>query len=104
MPHNNNNNDSASSSSSSNGTNFEKVGIIFNPAANKGEAKQTFDAIVQPLLNQHFSSRIFKVYETKHAGDGFNGAVELWRDDGCDLLVACGGDGTLHVCCVSQCG
>jgi diacylglycerol kinase (ATP) len=60
----------------------------------KGNAQKEFDEIIQPLLNKHFKDRIKQIIPTTKAGDAFECARKLILEKECDLIVACGGDGT----------
>jgi len=75
-------------------SNFKKVAFVYNPNAGKGSAKTTFLTYVQPIIKKEFGSRLHKIVETESSG-GYSVALSLIKE-GCDLIVACGGDGTNH--------
>ena len=75
---------------------FQKVGFIYNPKANKGQCEIAFQNTIKPLVEKYFGARAFQMLPTEKSGGGFDRGVEL-AVAGCDLIVACGGDGTLHV-------
>ncbi|KAL0481553.1 diacylglycerol kinase [Acrasis kona] len=70
---------------------FKQVGFIYNPKA----AEKTFLTIVKPIIEQEFGERLYKTVATEKASGGYDSAKQL-VEEGCDLVVACGGDGTNH--------
>lgn len=69
-----------------------KTAFVVNPTSGGGHAGKAWPLIAEELdrLNQHY-----KVYFTRHSGDGINMAKKA-VDDGAELIVAVGGDGTLR--------
>ena len=68
-----------------------KTALIINPRANHGQAERLIDNIIS-LISEHVDPILFM---TKRAGH----AVELARkaiDQGADLVISIGGDGTVH--------
>lgn len=69
-----------------------KVGIIHNPAAGSANRLSRMGRLVQQLTLQ---GHVVMVFGTRHPGD----ATDLTRqavEEGCDVVVAVGGDGTLN--------
>ena len=77
-------------------TTFQKVGFIYNPKANKGQCEKLFNSTILPLIHKHFGERFYKALPTLKQGGAIDRAIELCGE-GVDLIVSCGGDGTLHV-------
>ncbi|KAL0485229.1 diacylglycerol kinase [Acrasis kona] len=73
---------------------FERVGVVYNPAAGKGKAKQQFVEVVSPLLHKHFGDRLCRIESSTSSGDSITRTKNLIKDHQCDLIIACGGDGT----------
>jgi diacylglycerol kinase (ATP) len=72
---------------------FKKVGFVYNPVANKGKAKKVMTKIAQPLIEQLFEGRLAGIYASEAMGGSYTRTKQL-IEDGCDLIVSCGGDGT----------
>ena len=68
-----------------------KVGVIMNPVAGGGRLKRHWPEI-GATLTAAFGD--FELRETQAAGDGSTLAMDL-AANGCDLVIAAGGDGTL---------
>ena len=68
-----------------------KVGVIMNPVAGGGRLKRRWPEI-GTALNNAFGE--FELRETQARGDGSTLAMDL-AANGCGLLIAAGGDGTL---------
>jgi diacylglycerol kinase (ATP) len=87
---------SSDSSRWSHASQLNKIGFIYNPVSNKGKSFKVFEEEVHPLIDSYFGNgRIYKMLPTEKPGGGFDRAVEL-TNEGCDMIVACGGDGTIH--------
>ncbi len=69
----------------------KKAIIIVNPVAGKMKAKSILLDLISNLEDQDYEST---VYITKHRGDGSTAAERYGRVS--DLVVCCGGDGTLN--------
>lgn len=61
----------------------------------KGRVEQVFTKIVQPIIKKRLQDRQVTIYKTKSPGDAVQLAKKL-VDEGHDLIVSCGGDGTNH--------
>ncbi len=70
---------------------MKKAVIIVNPVAGKMKIKSALFDLVSSLGRQDYEST---VYITKARGDATDAARRY--ADNCDLLVCCGGDGTLN--------
>ena len=73
---------------------LKNIGIVFNPNAGglKGTRRSRLDRAVEILRN---AGRVVELYPTQAPGQ----AAELARkaaDDGCNLVLAAGGDGTIN--------
>ena len=68
-----------------------KTTIIFNPMANHGRV-QTSENKIRQLVSQFTSSSLEKTLYPGHGLELARNAVE----EGCELLIAVGGDGTVH--------
>ena len=68
-----------------------KVGVIMNPVAGGGRLKRHWPEI-GAALQAAFGD--FELRETQAAGDGSTLAMDL-AANGCGLVIAAGGDGTL---------
>ena len=66
------------------------LGLIANPVAGGGKWEQEKDTILS-MLNPHFK---VQVYETTEEING-EALAEQAFNDGCQIIVACGGDGTI---------
>lgn len=66
------------------------LGLIANPVAGGGKWEQEKDTILS-MLNPHFK---VQVYETTEEING-EALAEQAFNDGCKIIVACGGDGTI---------
>jgi diacylglycerol kinase (ATP) len=68
--------------------------LIYNPASGQYSARRT--AAIQDALDVLRSAGITtEEYETNGAGSGTTCAQRAIRE-GCDTIIACGGDGTVH--------
>lgn len=67
-----------------------KVGLVLNPVAGGGRLKRDWPQVAA-ALKRHFGD--FELRETLGEGDAERLAFEL-AVDGCDLVIAAGGDGT----------
>ncbi|RRH95313.1 diacylglycerol kinase family lipid kinase [Mesorhizobium tamadayense] len=67
-----------------------KVGVVLNPIAGGGKLKRHWPEIAASL-KKHFGD--FDLRETQTSGDAERLAIDL-AVDGCDLVIAAGGDGT----------
>jgi len=67
-----------------------KVGVVLNPVAGGGRLKQDWTDVAA-ALKRHFGA--FDLRETQAAGDAERLALNL-AVQGCDLVIAAGGDGT----------
>ena len=70
---------------------YDKAAIIINPVAGKMKAKSCLYDILSPLGASGCETT---VYITKCRGDAARAAREYSKS--CDLIVCCGGDGTLN--------
>lgn len=66
--------------------------LIINPAAGRGLCSRTLSALTATTASWPHPPDI--IY-TQRAGDGVREAARL-KEQGCPLVVACGGDGTAH--------
>jgi len=71
---------------------MKRAALIVNPVAGKMRVKSSLFDIVQKLCYAGYS---VNVNITKERGDAITIAESLSKDD-CDLVVCCGGDGTLN--------
>ncbi|NLG28612.1 MAG: diacylglycerol kinase family lipid kinase [Chloroflexi bacterium] len=71
---------------------MSRIKVIINPIAGRGYAGK-----VTPLIDREFAAQgaDYSLVQTKVAGDAVRLAREA-RDDGYDVVVAVGGDGTSH--------
>ncbi|QDC00213.1 diacylglycerol kinase family protein [Mesorhizobium sp. 8] len=67
-----------------------KVGVVLNPVAGGGRLKREWP-LVAAALKKHFGA--FDLRETQAEGDAERLALDL-AAQGCDLVIAAGGDGT----------
>ncbi|RWA70278.1 diacylglycerol kinase family protein [Mesorhizobium sp.] len=67
-----------------------KVGVVLNPIAGGGRLKRHWPEVAASL-KKHFGD--FDLRETQTSGDAERLAIDL-AVDGCDLVIAAGGDGT----------
>jgi len=68
---------------------MKKIAIIFNPKAGSGK-KATLDRIIKKLS----STNKVELFETKAKGDATN--ISRKESDNFDIIIAAGGDGTIH--------
>jgi len=66
--------------------------FILNPSAGKGQGRNLLSPLVKKLPELGFSADCFL---PRHPDEALAMARNA-QDKGCDLLVACGGDGTVH--------
>ena len=73
---------------------MRRAALIYNPASGQYSARRA--AAIQDALDVLRSAGIeTQEYETDRAGSGMARAREA-IGDGCDAVIACGGDGTVH--------
>ncbi|MFC4076984.1 diacylglycerol/lipid kinase family protein [Salinithrix halophila] len=70
---------------------MKRVELIMNPAAGKGQLLDLLDTITE-RLQEHIED--VRVYQTTKPGDGAARVKEIGTDT--DLIIAAGGDGTVH--------
>jgi len=61
----------------------------------KGQGQVVFNDVVRPLIAKYLSDFTVKVAPTTKPGGAKDCTMAL-MSEGCDLIVACGGDGTIH--------
>lgn len=74
---------------------YDKIAFIYNPYSNKGKGDLTFQKEILPLINKLLNDREIIVKKTTKKGDGTEFSKSLLNEN-CDLIVACGGDGTIN--------
>jgi YegS/Rv2252/BmrU family lipid kinase len=73
---------------------MRRVALIYNPASGQYSARRT--AAVKDTLAVLREAGVFvEAHETKEAGEATLHARQA-LSDGCDTVLACGGDGTVH--------
>ena len=73
---------------------MQRVALIYNPASGQYSARRA--AAIQDALDVLRDAGIAaEAYDTDRAGSAGNLARQAIRD-GCDTILACGGDGTVH--------
>lgn len=70
---------------------MENAAVILNPAAGQDRLAQSMDAILD-TLQEAFSE--VSIYRTEKQGDGARYVQQL--EDEADVIIAAGGDGTVH--------
>ncbi len=70
----------------------KRARIIYNPTSGRETFKSNLASIIETLSLLDY---VVEVYPTKHEKDATDVAVKS-ADEKIDLLVVCGGDGTLH--------
>lgn len=70
---------------------YQKITLIFNPIANLGRAAAEA-ATLRPILEEHPHARWQNTQFHGHATQLAQAAAQ----EGCDLVIAVGGDGTVH--------
>ena len=70
----------------------KRLRIILNPAAGKSKAKTALFEIIEPFCRAGYDVSLAITQQAGHGGVLARTAV----GEGCDLLVCCGGDGTLN--------
>jgi diacylglycerol kinase (ATP) len=73
---------------------MRRVAFIYNPASGQYSARRPV-AINEALAVFREAGIEAEAYETGEPGSGTERAAEVIRE-GCDAIVACGGDGTVH--------
>lgn len=74
---------------------YKKIGFIYNPVAFKGQGETVFAEQVKPIIQKYLHDREIVIMPSKNMGGAKDNAKAL-IEQGCDLVVACGGDGTIH--------
>lgn len=74
---------------------YQNIGFVINPKAGHGRVGNVFKSEILPQLKKKLNDRKITCYLTKKAGDGTRLALKL-VEEGHDLVVSCGGDGTNH--------
>lgn len=74
---------------------YKKIGFVYNPKAFKGQGESVFTKQVEPYIKELLGDRTVLIAPTKKAGGALENTQNLIQQ-GCDLIVACGGDGTVH--------
>jgi len=69
-----------------------KTRLIYNPAAGKGSAKKLYANVQSLLADQSFDFDVSFTERVEHARE----MAEQAASDGCELVVAAGGDGTIN--------
>jgi diacylglycerol kinase (ATP) len=72
---------------------LQRIAIIINPTAGRGEAGRRLPEI-KASLNAAVGCEV-RYYQTNRAGDGERQALDAIRE-GANIITAVGGDGTLH--------
>lgn len=67
--------------------------LIYNPVSGKSESRES--RIGKIMLELGAEDALISVYQTKKKGDGFE-RLKMIDSSVYDLIVVCGGDGTLH--------
>ncbi len=70
---------------------MQKILFLYNPHAGKGKIKEALSDIVEVFVNADYE---ITIHSTKGRGDARDTARE--RGEAYDVVVACGGDGTLN--------
>ena len=73
---------------------MRRVALIYNPASGQGSSRRSL-AIQQAMTVLHDAGIEAETMETHAPGSAEALAVEAVRR-GCDTIIACGGDGTVH--------
>jgi diacylglycerol kinase (ATP) len=73
---------------------MRRVALIYNPASGQGSSRRRL-AIEQAVAVLHDAGIETETIETVAAGSAGKIAVDAVRR-GCDTIIACGGDGTVH--------
>lgn len=71
---------------------MKKVKVIYNPSSGRQNVKRKIDAICNILMDNGY---IIGRYATKGKDDAMNETIKACSEDW-DILVACGGDGTVN--------
>lgn len=70
---------------------MKKMLFVYNPAAGRGEVRDNLSEIIEMFCEQGYS---VNVYATSRGGDARRCVTEYGKEY--DLIVCCGGDGTLN--------
>ena len=70
---------------------MQKILFLYNPHAGKGKIKEVLSDIIEVFVNADYE---ITIHSTKGRGDARDIARE--RGESYDIIVACGGDGTLN--------
>ncbi len=70
----------------------KKLLLIYNPGAGRGQAARSISSILQKCCTAGYETTVYPLVSGLHAEDILSDAEEK----GYDLIVCCGGDGTLH--------
>ncbi len=73
---------------------MRRVALIYNPASGQYSARRAL-AVAKALTVLREAGVTAEAYETGEPGSGAARASQAVRD-GCDAVIACGGDGTVH--------
>lgn len=79
---------------------FRKIKIIVNPTAGGGKGRRLFPLLRQKLLDRHIPFHL----QFSESAEHVTHLARQAEGEGCNLIVACGGDGTVHYALQSMVG